>query len=157
MGSTGYLEMHADKVSGFEKRFDLVFGDKGLLLAALDHTNPELKKQYAVAGDKLLDYLLFDYLMCRRYSKGKLDCIRQKINTDASLAKIGKDMGLSEFIVFPDSASERERETGDAYYNDTLEALVYVIMKDYGLDMVTQFVTEHIFSKISANEYRCRD
>ncbi len=150
--------MVQDKIRGFEEKYELVFRDKCLLLAALDHSDPVLKKRYAVAGDKLLDYLLFDYLMDRGYSKGKLDCIRQKLNNDVSLARIGRDMGLGEFIVFPPSADLREKtETGDAYYNDTLEALVYVIMKDYGLDKVNQFATEHIFSKIPANEYRCRD
>ena len=151
------MDKHLEKILSFEKRFDLVFRDKGLLLAALYHSDPVLKKRFAVAGDKLLDFLLFDFLMDKGYSKGKLDCIRQRLNTDVSLARIGRDMGLSDFIIFPNSADVEERVTGDAYYNDTLEALVYVIMKDYGLDKVTQFAEEYIFSKIPENEYGCEN
>lgn len=40
------------KVLGFEERFGLVFRDKGLLEAALDHTDADLKKRYAVADPK---------------------------------------------------------------------------------------------------------
>ncbi len=145
-----------DKVQGFEDEFGLVFRDKGLLEAALDHTMPELKKQYAVAGDKLLDYLLYDYLMDRGYSIGKLDCIRQKLNNDVNLARIGREMGLNEFIIFPDSASDDEKlKPGSAYFNDTLEALVYVIMKEYGLEKVTELVGAYILSEIPENMYRC--
>ena len=147
-----------DRVLGFEDCFGLRFRDKGLLLAALDHSNPVLKKRYAVAGDKLLDYLLFDYLMPRGYSKGKLDCIRRGLNADPNLARIGRGMGLVDFIVFPGSAVEEERmETGDAYYNDTLEALVYVIMRDFGLDKVAGFVEEYIFCEIPEDEYGCEN
>ena len=153
----GYLLfMVHSKVLGFEEEFGLVFRDKELLLGALDHTKPDLKKQYAVAGDKLLDYLLFDHLMPEGYLKGKLDCIRQKLNNDVNLARIGRDMGLGEFIVFPDSAYDGQKlAPGSAFFNDTLEALVYVIMKDYGLEKVTQFVEKYVLSTIPENEYGC--
>lgn len=145
-----------DKVLAFETEFDMIFRDKALLEAALDHTKPDLKKQYAVAGDKLLDYLLFDYLMPKGYSKGKLDCIRQKLNNDVNLARIGRDMGLGEFIVFPDSADDGQKlAPGSAFFNDTLEALVYVIMKDYGLEKVTKFVEKYVLSEIPENMYGC--
>ncbi len=137
------------KVLEFEKAFCLVFRDKKLLEAALDHTNPELKKQYAVAGDKLLDYLLFDFLMERGFSKGKLDCIRQKLNNDVNLARIGREMGLGEYVIFPESATEEEKlKPGSAYFNDTLEALVYVVMKDYGLEKTEEFVEKHVLSTL---------
>ncbi len=144
------------KVLEFEEAFGLVFRGKEELEAAFDHTKPDLKKRYAVAGDKLLDYILYDHLMPKGYSKGKLDCIRQKLNNDVNLAMIGRDMGLGEFIVFPDSADDMQKVApGSAYFNDTLEALVYVIMKDNGLDAATYFVLDHIVSRIPENEYGC--
>lgn len=134
----------------------MVFRNKELLESALDHTKPEVKKQYAVAGDKLLDYLLYNDLMPLGFSKGKLDCIRQKLNSDVNLARIGRAMGLGDYVIFPDSVTEGEKvKPGSAYFNDTLEALVYVIMKDYGLEKVTEFVKKYVLSEIPENMYGC--
>lgn len=157
MDSTN-IEKYSEIMNGFEAKFEIVFNDNHLLLGALDHTslNSERKKQYALAGDALLDYFLFDYLICKKgYPKGKMDCIRQKVNTDDNLAEIGRDIGLNPFIIFPNSATKQERDLASAYYNDTLEALVYVIMKDQGLDISYRFVLDHIISKIPENEYNC--
>lgn len=155
-----YLEKHMSKIIAFEKQFSIVFFNKRLLLEALDHTalNSEKKKQYAIAGDALLDFILFDYLICKKeYAKGQMDCIRQHLNTDVSLSRIGKDMKFADYILFPESASKQEKEDSFAYYNDTIEALVYVIMKDQGLGTVYRFVVDHIISKIPKNEYRCKE
>jgi len=151
MSSTGYLEMHIEKVLGFEDQFGLRFCDKGLLLAALDHSGfgSERKKCLALAGDALLDFILFNFLLDRGgYSKGMMDGVRGRLNTDDSLAVIGVEMGLGEFIVFPNSATMVEKESGKSYYNDALEALVYVVMKDMGLEAATRFVVEHIISRL---------
>ena len=66
-------------------------------------------------------------------------------------------MGLKEFIIFPNSATEEEKTTGDAYYNDTLEALVYMIHKDQGTNTAFQFVKNHILCEIPVNEYKCKN
>ena len=66
-------------------------------------------------------------------------------------------MGLKEFIIFPNSATEEEKTTGDAYYNDTLEALVYMIHKDQGTNTAMQFARKHIFSEIPVDEYGCKN
>jgi dsRNA-specific ribonuclease len=91
------------------------------------------------------------------YTKGKMDCIRQKLNTDTNLARIGRKMGLKEYIVFPNSAKEEEKITGDAYYNDTLEALVYMIHKDQDIHTAFQFVKNYILCEIPVNEYKCKN
>ena len=89
------------------------------------------------------------------YTKGKMDCIRQKLNTDKNLARIGRDLGLKKFIIFPRSATEEEKETGDAYYNDTLEALVYMIHEDQDMESASRFVSKYIITEIPADEYNC--
>ena len=122
-------------------------------MAALDHSGfgSDRKKCLALAGDALLDFILYDFLIGRGgYSKGMMDGVRGRLNTDVSLAVIGRGMGLGEFIVFPDSATEAEIESGKSYYNDTLEALVYVVMKDMGLEAASRFVVEHIISKLDS-------
>ena len=126
----------------------------------MDHTiaNSEKKKQYALAGDALLDFLLYEYLIGKGgYTKGKMDCIRQELNTDSNLARIGRKMGLKEYIIFPDSATEEETITGDAYYNDTVEALVFMIHQDQEKNATFHFVRKHIFCEIPVDEYRCEN
>jgi len=145
---------YSKEISGFEEKFGR-FNDKGLLLGALDHSeiNSEKKKQYALAGDALLDFILFDFLLEKGgCSKGKMDCIRKRLNTDDNSALIGKSIGLREFIIFPDSATEEEKESSKAYYNDTVEALIYLIMKDQGLPSSIMFAEKNILSKISSEE-----
>ena len=144
----------------FEKKFCIVFNEKSNLISALDHTtaNSEKKKQYALAGDALLDFLLFEYLLGKGgYTKGKMDCIRQKLNTDTNLARIGRKLGLKKHIVFPNSATKEEKNTGDAYYNNTLEALVYMIYKDQDIHSAFLFVKNHILCEIPVNEYMCKN
>lgn len=139
------------KVLGFEDHFGLVFLDKGLLLAALDHrgAGSERKKCLAVAGDKLLDFILYDFLIGEGVGyKGLLDTFRQRFSTDCDLALIGREMGLEEFILFPSSATEADIVSGKEFYSATLEALVYVIFKDQGLEGAARFVVEHILSRM---------
>ncbi len=158
MISPEYLERHMARVNGFEARFHIHFFNKRVLLEALDHTkeNSERKKQYAVAGDSLLDYVLYDHLITNReYTKGKMDCIRRHLTSDSSLAEIGKGLGLREFIVFPRSATKEDKETSPTFYNDTVEALVYAIMKDQGLGTAYRFVVDHIISTIPEDAYGC--
>jgi len=152
------LKKFDNKLKRFKDRYGVVFNDKRHLLEALDHTpiNSEKKKKYALAGDALLDFILYDYLLKKgTYSKGKMDCIRQKLNTDDNLACIGKKIGLDEFIIFPKSASEDEIVLSKTYYNDTLEALLYLILKDQDLESTIQFVKKYILSEIPKNEYDC--
>lgn len=133
MVSEGSWAECSSKVLGFEDHFGLVFLDKGLLLAALDHrgVGSERKKCLAVAGDKLLDFILYDFLIGKGVGyKGMLDTIRQNLSTDDGLALIGREMGLGEFILFPNSATEADIVSGKEFYNATLEALVYAIYKD---------------------------
>lgn len=81
-----------------------------------------------------------------------MDCIQKKLNTDPNLAKIGKKISLRKFIIFPDSATEEEKEVSKAYYNDTVEALVYLIMKDQGLQSSIMFAEKNILSKIPSEK-----
>ena len=152
------LEKYSKEISGFEENFEIRFNDKRRLLESLDHMadNSEKKKQYALAGDALLDFILFDFLLEKGgYSKGKMDCIRKRLNTDENLALIGKSIGLGGFIIFPVSATEKEKESSKAYYNDTVEALVYLIMKDQCLQSSVRFAEKNILSKIPSDEYGC--
>jgi len=158
MATDESLEKFANRIKGFEDKFGIVFNDKRLLLEALDHraVNSDKKKRYATAGDTLLDFILFDFLLKKGgYTKGKMDCIRRNLNTDPNLARIGKKIGLKKFITFPDSATEEEKETSKAYYNDAVEALVYLILKDQDLESAIKFVAKNILSEIPPNEYDC--
>jgi len=148
------LKKYQEKWMGFEEKFGINFNNKYYLLEALNHTttNSEKKKMYAAAGDALLDFILYDFLLDKGgYTKSRMDHIRQMLNNDSTLARIGKRIGLKEFIIFPSSATRYDRETGDAYYTDTLEALVYVIMKDQCLESTKEFITKYIHHEIPEN------
>jgi len=155
-----FIEKYTKELNGFEEKFNIIFNDKRNLLSALDHTtvSSEKKKQYALAGDAILDFLLYDYLLEKSgYTKGKMDCIRQALNTDLNLARIGRMMDLKEYIIFPDSATKEEKITGDAFYNDTIEALVYLLYLDQDINTTKNFVRKHIFSEIPLDEYGCEN
>jgi len=159
MKQNALIEKYTNELNGFEEKVNIIFNHKSNLLSALDHatSNSEIK-QNALAGDALLDFLLYDYLLEKGgYKKGKMDCIRQALNTDLNLARIGRKMGLKEYIIFPDSATEEEKCTGDAYYNDTIEALVYMIHQDQDIKAAFQFVRKHIFCEIPIDEYECKN
>ena len=130
----------------FEEYYTLVLKEKELLLKALDHSlDLEEKKMYALAGDALLDFHLFEYLMDKpKQFALKMDSIRQTINTDPNLAWIARRMGLKKYIIFPNSATENEKESGGAYYHMTIEALAYVVFRDGGIDASRDFFTRFI-------------
>ena len=160
MDSSDSIEKYQQEWKRFEESFNIAFDDKRHLISALDHTvgNSEKKKQYALAGDALLVFLLYEYLIVKGgYTKGKMDCIRQELNTDQNLARIGRKLGLSECIIFPDSATDEEKIDGDAYYNDTVEALVYMIQRDQDINTAFAFVRKYIFSEIPIDEYECKN
>jgi len=160
MQANEYIDKYAKELNGFEEKFNIIFNDKSNLLSALDHTaaNSEKKKQYALAGDALLDYLLYEYLLEKGgYTKGKMDCIRQALTADLNLARIGRKMGLKEYIIFPNSATEEEKCRGDSYYHDTVEALVYLIHQDHDIYATINFVRKQIFCEVPFNEYECEN
>jgi dsRNA-specific ribonuclease len=130
----------------FEEYYSIVLKDKELLFKALDHHGDlEEKKMYALAGDALLNFHLFEYLMDKpEQSALKMDSLRQTINTDPNLAWIARRMGLKKYVNFPNSATESEKESGDAYYNMTIEALAYVVFRDGGIDASRDFFKKFI-------------
>lgn len=159
MDSSDSIEKYFKEWKGFEEKFNIIFNEKRHLILALDHTaaNSE-KKKYALAGDALLDFFLFKYLMRKGgYNIGNLDCIRTNLNTNPNLARIGRSIGLKKFIIFPESATDEEKETGNAYYNDTIEALVYMIHEDKDMESAFHFVRNYIFSEIPVDEYGCKN
>jgi dsRNA-specific ribonuclease len=129
----------------FEEYYRKVLKDKEPL-KALDHSgNLEEKAKYALAGDALLNFHLYEYLMDKpKQSTLKMDAIRQTINPDKNLAWIGRRLGLRKYIKFPNSATESEKESGDAYYNMTIEALAYVVFMNGGIDASRDFFKKFI-------------
>jgi len=130
----------------FEEYYNTVLMGKELPLKALDHSGDlEEKAMYALAGDALIDFHLFEYLMDKPgQSRQNMDDIRQTINPDDNLARIGRRMGLMNYIQFPNSATESEKETADSYYNMTLEALTYVVFRDGGINASRDFFKRFI-------------
>jgi len=78
------IEKYCMELNCFEETFSIIFNDKRNLIYALDHMseNSEKKKEFAFAGDALLDFLLFQFLMEKGgYTRGMMDekgCSRVK-------------------------------------------------------------------------------
>ena len=139
-----------DKV--FEK-LRYTFNNKGLLEQAFTHSSYaheqatgsiEHNERLEFLGDAVLEVLISDLLYGQfpDYNEGQLTKFRAGLVCEASLAKMGHEIGIEEYL----RLSKGEEFTGgryrDALLADAFEAVIAAIFLDGGFENARTFVRE---------------
>lgn len=125
------------------------FADRDLLLAALTHASTKVSsgrsnERLEFLGDAILGAIASRILFEERedFEEGRLTKARAHIVSRRSLAEIGQNLGLHEFVVVGKMFATRDHIASSVLSN-AVEALVAAVFLDGGLDAATAFVERH--------------
>lgn len=134
----------------FQELLGYRFNNKELLKQAFIHKsflNESHKKslksneRLEFLGDAVLEILCSDYLFDKfpDRDEGRLSKMRSKAVCEESFAKIGRDLGLSPYLVLGHGADLQDARNRDSLLADCFEALSGAIYRDGGMDFLRQF------------------
>jgi ribonuclease III len=146
---TGSSMLDPDLVARCEERLGHVFADRDLLHAALTHASTKVtagrsNERLEFLGDAVLGMIVSSVLFREHptFEEGRMTKIRAQVVSRRSLADIGRELGLDEFLVVGKMFATREHIAASVLSN-ALEALVAAVHLDAGLDGATRFVERH--------------
>jgi len=143
----------------FEKKFDLKFNNKNLLVQAFvhrsylnEHSDFELghNERLEFLGDAVLELIVTEYLF-KKYpdkTEGELTSLRAALVNTNQLARVAAEIGLGEFLLL----SKGEKSDVDKAHHyilaDTLESLIGAIYLDLGYKVTKDFIKEKLIKEL---------
>ncbi|MBC7450333.1 MAG: ribonuclease III [Cytophagales bacterium] len=114
--------------------------------SAADENESGVKESYErleYLGDSILGAVVAEYLFKRFPFKdeGFLTDIRSRIVNREVLNQVGKDLGLSEIVIFN---GRKGKQGHKSLYGDVLEAIVGAVYLDKGFEGAKQFILKRI-------------
>lgn len=149
----------ADELSGLEVKLGLKFNDRTLLNTALTHASYAHQKRrerlqsnerLEFFGDAVLKLAVSEALWQRYpgYNEGQLTKVRAVLISDRILARIGRDLGLGEYLLLgPTERAGSGRKRPSALAN-ALEAVFAAAYFDLGYsaarDLILRLLTPYV-------------
>lgn len=130
-----------------EKKFDLIFDDKELLVKAFIHPsyNFDVNSNYQrleFLGDSILQLVVSDYYYRKfpNQKEGEMTKQRAIVVNESSLAYVIKKHDIQKYLILGKSILSDNLELSDSYVADIYESLLAAIYLDFSMDEVTKFV-----------------
>ena len=156
-----------DEIKSVEKLIGVRFHHKDVLRRALTHYScfgcsktmtDQHYERLEFLGDALLSANI-SRVIFRRYpeaSEEDLTNLRSELSSNAVLAGIAKDIGLTKYVRYSDEPFEYKftERSRDGIYADSLEAVIGAIYVDRGERKARKFIRRHILSRLPAAEHR---
>jgi ribonuclease-3 len=152
--------MHeSDAIEGLARHLGLLDVDLDLLRQALQHPSYVRESDDAAVksnqrleflGDGVLDLVLADYLFRHdpTLTEGTLTKLKSSLVREDSLARIGRELGLGEFILLGRGEADTGGRAKGSLIADTLEAIIAVAYLSGGLEAAREFVLTHFAAGI---------
>ncbi|HKL17161.1 MAG TPA: ribonuclease III [Patescibacteria group bacterium] len=145
------------RVLNLEKKINIKFKNKNLILQALTHTSyvnehPALKRNHnerlEFLGDAVLEFVITNYLYKKfpEHPEGKLTVLRSSLVNTESLSNVAKKINLEKYIFL--SKGEKISQTKPTILANIIEALIGAIFLDQGIEKSTEFIKQFIISKL---------
>ena len=148
----------------FFEQFNIAPNDQRLYLYALTHRSyvhqnrknkqEDQQERLEFFGDAVLKFVVSYYLMHKfpNMKEGMLTKIRARIISDRSLAKLGLELKLNEYVLVSDSEKAFDGDKRPALLADTFEAILGAMYLDKGIDytqewfsdIVEQFMSDYL-------------
>ncbi|MBN2429296.1 MAG: ribonuclease III [Deltaproteobacteria bacterium] len=109
-------------------------------------------------GDAVLELIVSDYIFCRypEMDEGQLTRIRAEVVNEKSLARIGRNLGLGDFLLLGKGEAMSGGRQKASLIADAFEALLGAVFSDSGFEktctVVLPLVVEHIDKAASRKE-----
>lgn len=143
----------ACSLSSLCEKIGYSFNDKALLLRAVTHRSFSSKSNYErmeFFGDSILNFIISEAL-CKQFpsaSEGQLSRLRSSLVKGKTLAKIAREIDLSEHLVMSPPEMKRGGFKRDSVLADSFEAIIGAIYKDSGMPECHTFVMRWYASRL---------
>ena len=158
-----------DKVSKLEKKIEIKFKDKKLLIKSLTHksfNSVENNEKLEFLGDRVLGLIICRTLleMFPEDKEGSLDKKLASLVNRKKCYELSKKFNLENFVLTGNTKSKKNKIV-DKIISDACEALIGAIYLDQGLDVAERFIVkfwkndlkvnikDHIDAKTKLQEY----
>lgn len=148
-------------LSKLEASLQVSFKNKSLLQQAFTHisyTNEQKaqgkffpsNERLEFLGDAVLQLAVSDYLYHHfsKESEGVLSRIRIQVVCEPFLAAVGKDLGFGNYIKLSRGEIITEGHKKPSILSDTVEAFIGALFLDQGLESVSRFLHQFVFTRI---------
>jgi ribonuclease III len=133
--------------------------DQALLRQALQHPSyvresddPSIvsNQRLEFLGDAVLDLILADHLFRLNpgFTEGQLTKLKSTLVREGSLARIGRELGLGEFLLLGRGEEDTGGRDKGSLLGDTLEAVIAVVYLGRGFQGARDFVLAHFAAAI---------
>lgn len=143
------LEKEA-KLLRLSKTLEYQYQDITLLKRALTHRSVGSKnnERLEFLGDSLVNFMIADalYHQFTSISEGDLSRIRAFLVKGETLAKIGREYGLSDYLMLGPGELKSGGYRRESILADSVEAIIASVYEDGGLDACRSFV-ERLYEK----------
>ncbi len=145
----------------FFETFNIAPTDERLYLYALTHRSyaHQKKKQkredqqerLEFFGDAVLKFVVSYYLMHKfpHMEEGMLTKIRARIISDRSLAKLGLELNLNDYVLVSESEKAFNGQKRPALLSDTFEAILGAMFLDKGIEYTQEWFSDIVETHMS--------
>ncbi|GIW65238.1 MAG: ribonuclease 3 [Candidatus Parcubacteria bacterium] len=142
-----------------EKKINLIFKNKKLLLEALTHRsylneNPKWSvgnnERLEYLGDAVLELAVTEFLFLKypKYNEGKLTMLRAALVNYQNLAKIARQINLDKFILTSKGEKKDIAKAWDVILANAFEALIGAIYLDQGFEIAQKFIKKFVIKTL---------
>lgn len=121
-----------------QERLGYHFSERDLLVRALTHRSASgpNNERLEFLGDSVLNFVIAAEVYARREQarEGELSRLRANLVNQASLAEIGRELGLGEAVRLGGGELKAGGQRRDSILSDALEAIVGAVYLDAGFD-----------------------
>ena len=135
-----------DEVSKLEKKIEIKFKDKKLLIKSLTHksfNSAENNEKLEFLGDRVLGLIISRTLleMFPKDKEGSLDKKLASLVNGKKCYELSKKFNLENFVL-TGNAKSKKNKIADKIISDACEALIGAIYLDQGLDVAERFIVK---------------
>lgn len=145
--------------SPFEKKIDLEFKNKDLLIQAFCHRsylneNPDFyldqNERLEFLGDAILELIVTEYLYQKypKKSEGELTNWRAALVNAKQLGSLAKSLGFNDFLLLSHGEAKELGKARQYILANTFEALIGAIYLDLGYEACQSFIEKNLIKKL---------
>lgn len=134
--------------------------DEGLFLTAFthssysnEHNKCESYERLEFLGDKVLDFIVSDYLYRNRHLfEGEMTKIRASYVCEEALSTYSLECGFNEYLRLGHGEELSNGRNNRSILGDVFEAFIGALYIDQGIDIAKRFIYDTVIKSINSNE-----